>query len=260
MQTKRFSLPGDAAGILISLVSSSLISVRAFAEAEGPAATSANQRSLETKFDARLDPADQRAWLERMSAEPNHVGSPHNKANAEFMLEKLREWGWDAQIETFYVLYPTPKKQALVMVAPTQFTARLHEPAVDGDRTSGRTQNALPPYVAYGADGDVTGELVYANQGMPDDYKELDRHGISVKDRIVIARYGGGWRGLKPKLAHQHGAIGCLIYADPQGDGYAAGDVYPKGGFRPPDGVQRGSVEDLPVAAGDPLTPNVGAM
>ena len=202
----------------LALVSSWLISVTAFADIERAAATNmigftaanaVNQQALETRFDARLDPADQREWLERMSAEPNHVGSPHNKANAEFMLEKFREWGWDAQIETFYVLYPTPKKQALKLVAPTRFTARLHEPAVDGDRTSGRTKDALPPYLVYGADGDVTGELVYANQGMPDDYNELDRHGISVKRSIVIARYGGGWRGLKPKLAHEHGAICC---------------------------------------------------
>ena len=92
-------------------------------------------------------------------------------------------------------------------------------------------------------------------QGMPDDYDELDRHGISVKARIVIARYGGGWRGLKPKLAHEHGAIGCIIYSDPHDDGYAVGDVYPGGGYRPPDGVQRGSVQDLPIYPGDPLTP-----
>lgn len=223
------------------------------------AAHAANEQALEKKFDAQLDPADQRAWLERMSAEPNHVGSPHNKANAEFMLEKFREWGWDAQIETFYVLFPTPKKQALEMVAPTQFTARLHEPAVDGDRTSVRTKDALPPYHAYGADGDVTGELVYVNQGMPDDYKELDRRGITVKGRIVITRYGGGWRGLKPKLAYEHGAIGCLVYSDPRDDGYAVGDVYPKGGWRPSEGVQRGSVADMPIYPGDPLTPNVGA-
>jgi len=223
------------------------------------AESAVEQRALEKQFDALLDPADQRAWLERMSAEPNHVGSPHNKANAEFMLEKLREWGWDARIETFYVLFPTPKKVALELVAPTQFTARLHEPAVDGDRTSDRTQNALPPYHAYGADGDVTGELVYVNQGMPDDYKELDRHGVSVKGRIVIARYGGGWRGLKPKLAYEHGAVGCIIYSDPRDDGYSVGDVYPRGGYRPPEGVQRGSVQDLPVYPGDPLTPGIGA-
>ena len=268
MRTNRFSLPGSASRVLCSIVGLSLFSITAFAEIERPAPTNtigftaanaANQQALEAKFDARLDPADQRARLERLSAEPNHVGSPHNKANAEFMLEKFRQWGWEAQIETFYVLYPTPKKQALELVAPTQFTARLHEPAVDGDRTSGRTQDALPPCLVYGADGDVTGDLVYANQGMPDDYKELDRHGISVKGSIVIARYGGGWRGLKPKLAHEHGAIGCVIYSDPRDDGYSVGDVYPKGGYRPPEGVQRGSVEDLPVASGDPLTPNVGA-
>ena len=156
MQPKRFPRPGPAARTLFALVNSSLISFIAFAEVEPPAATSmlgftaahaANQLALEAKFDARLDPADQRAWLERMSAEPNHVGSPHNKANAEFMLEKFREWGWEARIETFYVLYPTPQKQALALVAPTQFTARLHEPAVDGDRTSGMTRDALPPYV-----------------------------------------------------------------------------------------------------------------
>ncbi len=223
------------------------------------AAHAANQQALEKKFDAQLDPADQRAWLERMSAEPNHVGAPHNKANAEFMVEKFREWGWVAQIETFYVLFPTPTKQALELVAPTQFTARLHEPAVEGDRTSDKTKDALPPYHAYGADGDVTGELVYVNQGMPDDYKEIDRRGIHVKGRIVIARYGGGWRGLKPKLAYEHGAIGCLVYSDPREDGYAVGDAYPKGGWRPSEGVQRGSVADMPIYSGDPLTPDVGA-
>jgi N-acetylated-alpha-linked acidic dipeptidase len=261
-------MPCSVAQTLCSILGLSLFCRPTFADAadDAPAkmlgfsaAHAANQQTLEKKFDALLDPADQRAWLERMSAEPNHVGSPHNKANAEFMLEKFREWGWDAQIETFYVLYPTPIKQALEMVAPTQFTARLHEPAVDGDRTSDKTKDALPPYHAYGADGDVTGELVYVNQGMPDDYKELDRRGITVKGRIVIARYGGGWRGLKPKLAYEHGAIGCLVYSDPRDDGYAVGDVYPKGGWRPSKGVQRGSVADIPIYPGDPLTPNVGA-
>src|SRR2546428_6458982 len=265
MQTRLFMRPGPVAQIVCSIVSSCLFVAMAFA-GDAPATmlgftarNAVNQRALEKTFDAQLDPAEQRAWLERMSAEPNHVGSPHNKAIAESMLEKLREWGWDAQIEPFYVLYPTPINQALELVAPTQFTARLHEPAVDGDRTSGRTQDALPPCLVYGADGDVTGDLVYVNQGMPDDYDELDRHGISVKARIVIARYGGGWRGLKPKLAHEHGAIGCIIYSDPHDDGYAVGDVYPVGGYRPPDGVQRGSVQDLPIYPGDPLTPDIGA-
>jgi N-acetylated-alpha-linked acidic dipeptidase len=117
----------------------------------------------------------------------------------------------------------------------------------------------MGPYNVYGADGDVTGDLVYVNYGMPDDYKELARRGVDVKGKIAITRYGGGWRGLKPKLAQTHGAIGCIIYSDPSADGYGVGDVYPKGGWRPADGVQRGSVADMPIYSGDPLTPGVGA-
>jgi N-acetylated-alpha-linked acidic dipeptidase len=223
------------------------------------AESSARERALEGRFDAGLNANELRDWLRQMSAEPNQVGSPHDRANAEFMLQKFREWGWEAELETFYVLYPTPRKQVLEMVAPSHFTARLDEPAVAGDETSSRTRDALPAYNAYGADGDVTADLVYVNQGMPGDYKELARHAVSVKGKVVIARYGGGWRGLKPKLANEHGAIGCIIYSDPHDDGYAEGDVYPKGGFRPPDGVQRGSVLDMPIAPGDPLTPDIGA-
>lgn len=217
------------------------------------------QAALEQKFDAQLQAGDQRAWMERMSAAPNHVGSPHDKANAEFLLAQFRDWGWDARIEIFDVLYPTPKKIALELVAPSRFTARLREPAVEGDRTSVQVADELPPFNAYSADGDIAAELVYVNQGMPEDYKELARRGIDVKGRIVIVRYGGGWRGLKPKLAHEHGALGCLIYSDPKDDGYGEGDAYPKGGWRPADGVQRGSVMDMPVYPGDPLTPGVGA-
>jgi N-acetylated-alpha-linked acidic dipeptidase len=217
------------------------------------------QLKLEADYDSHLNPTDLRGWLEQMAAEPNHVGAPHNRANAEFTLAKFKEWGWDARIETFYVLYPTPKSLTLELIAPTKFSAKLHEPPIAGDRASSNTRDALPPYNAYGADGDVTAELVYVNQGMPDDYKELERRGISVKGRIVIARYGGGWRGLKPKLAHEHGAVGCLIYSDPKDDGYGLGDVYPKGGHRPADAVQRGSVADMPLYPGDPLTPGIGA-
>jgi N-acetylated-alpha-linked acidic dipeptidase len=222
-------------------------------------AGAAAETQLEQRFDSNLAAADLRAWMEQMSSEPNHVGSAHDKANAEFELKKFREWGWDAAIETFSVLYPTPREVALELVAPTHFTARLTEPPVAGDSTSSKTKDELPAYNVYGADGDVTAELVYVNQGMPEDYKELERQGVSVKGRIVLTRYGGGWRGLKPKLAYEHGAAGCLIYSDPRDDGYGAGDVYPRGGYRPPDAVQRGSVQDLVLYAGDPLTPGVGA-
>ena len=219
----------------------------------------AAQLALERKFDEHISAANQKAWLERMAAAPNHVGSPHDKANADFMLAKFKEWGWDAHIETFQVLYPTPKKVAVELIAPTHFVAKLREPAVIGDRTSTQTADELPPYHVYGADGDVTAALVYVNQGMLEDYKELAGHGIDVKGKIVIARYGGGWRGLKPKFAYEHGAIGCIVYSDPRDDGYGAGDAYPKGAFRPADGVQRGSVLDMPICPGDPLTPGVGA-
>ena len=216
------------------------------------------QRSLEQRFDAQLSASELREWMQRLASEPNHVGAPHNKANAEFVQQQMRAWGWDAQIETFNVLYPTLKQHSLEMVAPTRFVASLKEPAIAGDNTSGRS-DAMAPYNAYGADGDVTAELVYVNFGMPEDYKELARRNVDVKGKIVIARYGGAWRGLKPKLAYEHGAVGCLIYSDPHEDGYAAGDAYPKGGWRPGDGVQRGSVLDIPVASGDPLTPGIGA-
>ena len=217
------------------------------------------ETQLEQRFDAELSAADLRGWMQQMSSAPNHVGSAHDKINAEFELSKFREWGWDAAIETFSVLYPTPKEVLVELTEPTRFKARLSEPAVEGDATSVQTKDELPAYNVYGADGDVTGELIYVNQGMPDDYKELERRGISVKGRIVITRYGGGWRGLKPKLAYEHGAIGCLIYSDPRDDGYGAGDIYPKGGYRPRDAVQRGSVQDMTLYSGDPLTPGVGA-
>jgi N-acetylated-alpha-linked acidic dipeptidase len=222
------------------------------------AAGAAAQKSLEQQFDRRLDPKDLRGWLESMSSEPNHVGSPHDRQNADFMLQQFRQWGWEAHIETFQVLYPTPLQERLEMTAPVKFVASLHEPAVGGDRTSS-ISGVLPPYAVYGADGDVTGELVYVNYGMPDDYRELARRGISVKGRIVIARYGGGWRGTKPRVAHEHGAIGCIIYSDPHDEGYFRGDVYPRGGWRPDASVQRGSVLDASIYPGDPLTPGVGA-
>jgi N-acetylated-alpha-linked acidic dipeptidase len=222
------------------------------------AADSTREASLEQRFDAALDPADLRAWLKTLSAEPNHVGSPHDKTNAEYVRALFQQWGWDARIEVFDVLYPTLKQHSLELVSPTHFTASLTEPPVEGDATSTRT-DGLPSYNEYGADGDVTGDLVYLNYGMPEDYRALARRGIDVKGKIVITRYGQGWRGLKPKLAQEHGAIACLIYSDPRDDGYSRGDIYPRGGWRPPAGVQRGSVLDMAVYPGDPLTPGVGA-
>jgi len=218
------------------------------------------QRALEARFDAGLSAADIAARLRRMAAEANQVGSPHDRANAEFTLAQYKAWGWDAHIEVFHALYPTPKTELLQMTGPDKFTASLTEPPIPGDVTSARTAGVLPAYLAYGGDGDVTAPLVYVNYGMPTDYAQLQRLGIDVKGKIVIVRYGAGWRGLKPKLAFEHGAVGAILYSDPADDGYGAGDVYPAGAFRPEHGVQRGSVMDMPVEAGDPLTPGYGSV
>ena len=217
------------------------------------------EREWETKFRAIPSPDSLRSYMRLLSARPHHVGSPYDKANAEWILAKFKSFGLDAQIETFDVLFPTPKERVVELVAPSKFVARLQEPAVAGDPTSSQQAEQLPTYNAYSVDGDVTAPLVYVNYGVPADYEQLDRLGISVKGAIVIARYFGSWRGIKPKVAAEHGAIGCLIYSDPRDDGYVQGDVYPQGPWRPRDGVQRGSVMDMPLYPGDPLTPGVGA-
>jgi N-acetylated-alpha-linked acidic dipeptidase len=214
---------------------------------------------VEKTFDSLIDPAQQQQWLKQMSSAPNHVGSPHDKANADMQLALFKQWGWDAHIERFDVLYPTPITTTLELIAPEHVTLGGQEPVVAQDPDSVQGANGLPPYLAYQGDGDVTAPVVYINYGMPDDYDALARRGIDVRGKIVLARYGGGWRGLKPKLAQEHGAVGCLIYSDPADDGYATGDPYPAGGARPPFGVQRGSVQDMTMFPGDPLTPGVGA-
>ena len=217
------------------------------------------EREWEAKFRAIPSPDSLREYMRRLSARPHHVGSPYYHDNAEWILAKFKSFGLDAHIETFDVLFPTPKERAVELLEPTRFRAKLQEPPVPGDPTSSQQAEQLPTYNAYSADGDVTAPLVYVNYGIPADYEQLDRMRVSVKGAIVIARYGASWRGIKPKVAAEHGAVGCLIFSDPRDDGYAQGDVYPQGPWRPMDGVQRGSVMDMPVYPGDPLTPGVGA-
>ncbi len=224
------------------------------------ATSSAQERQWEDKFKSIPDPKLLREYMQHLSAYPHHVGSPYDKENAEWILAKLQSWGWDAKIEQFDVLFPTPKSRLLQMTAPTQYTAKLEEPAVAVDPTSNQKNLQLPTYNAYSPDGDVTAPLVFVNYGIPADYEELDRLGVSVKGAIVIAKYGHSWRGVKPRVAWEHGAIGCIIYSDPADDGYAPERTFPEGPMRPTQGVQRGSVMDFPHAyPGDPLTPGVGA-
>ncbi len=220
-------------------------------------------QSPSTAWDVRFreipQPDNIKAYMQRMSARPHHVGSPYDKDNAEWLRAQFASWGWNAQIETFTVLFPTPKERVLELVAPTHFTAKLQEPPVAVDPTSNQTAEQLPTYNAYSIDGDVTGPLVYANYGRPEDYEVLERLGVSVRGAIVVTRYGASWRGIKPKVAAEHGAVGCLIYSDPKDDGYYGDAVFPEGPMRPKDGAQRGSVMDMPLYPGDPLTPGVGA-
>jgi len=198
-------------------------------------------------------------YMQRLSARPHHVGAAYTKDNAEWMLARFKEWGWNARIETYEVLFPTPKERVLEMTAPARFKAALEEPVVPVDPTSNQKSEQLPTYNAYSIDGDVTAPLVYVNYGRPEDYDELDAAGVSVKGAIVIARYGGSYRGTKPKIAAEHGAVGCLIYSDPRDDGFFVDSVFPDGPMRSKDGVQRGSVLDLPMSSGDPLTPGTAS-
>ena len=221
-------------------------------------AASAKQTAAEKQFDSYLSAPNADQYVKDMSAQPHHVGSPGGKLVADYILGHFKSWGYDAAIETFYVLFPTPKERLLEMTGPSSYKAVLAEPALKEDATSAQS-GQLPVYNCWSADGDVTGELVFVNYGVPADYERLDRMGISVKGKIVIAKYGRSWRGIKPKVAQEHGAIGCIIYSDPRDDGYYQGDVYPQGPWKSEYGAQRGSVMDMPIYPGDPLTPNIGA-
>ena len=220
--------------------------------------TSTDERLIEQKFDAQLSAQRVGQTIKELSAKPHHIGSPGGKEVAENILNKYKSFGWDAKIVTYQVLFPTPKTRVLEMTAPGVYKALLKEPALKEDGTSGQ-EGQLPTYNAWSADGDVTGDLVFVNYGLPEDYEILGKLGIDVKGKIVIAKYGRSWRGIKPKVAQEHGALGCIIYSDPKDDGYYQGDVYPKGAYKNEYGVQRGSIMDMVIYPGDPLTPNIGA-
>ncbi|MEP6617404.1 MAG: transferrin receptor-like dimerization domain-containing protein [Ginsengibacter sp.] len=239
--------------LIISLKGSAQTSITGFTVRSAEA-----QVQLEKKFDQLLDRLTIGKNIKRLSAKPHNLGSAADRENAEYLLNLYKSWGWDARIETFKVLFPTPLTRKLKMLSPVKYTAVLKEPSIKEDATSGQP-GQLPTYNAWSADGNVTGDLVFVNYGLPGDYEKLALLGIDVKGKIVIAKYGHSWRGIKPKVAQEHGAIGCIIYSDPGDDGYGAGDVYPVGAFKNEYGVQRGSVMDMVVYPGDPLTPGIGA-
>jgi N-acetylated-alpha-linked acidic dipeptidase len=217
------------------------------------------QSTWEKQFDSQLNIKNPDTWMQFLASHPHHVGSPQDKTNAEYIANLFKQWGFQTEIVSYYVLFPTPATRLLELTGSKPYKAKLEEPALKEDKTTGQKSEQLPTYNAYSADGDLTADLVYVNYGIPSDYDELERMGIDVKGKIVIAKYGGSWRGIKPKVAAEHGAVGCIIYSDPEEDGFVQGDVYPEGAFRPKEGVQRGSVMDMPVYPGDPLTPGIAA-
>ncbi len=253
--------PGFRAAIL--LTTSLLLSPAAQSQQETPirgftAAASSAERDIERKFQEVPKPENLREYMQAIAGEPHNAGSPASRKVAEYVLGKFTSWGLNAAIEESEALMPFPTERVVELVGPEQFTATMKEPAVPEDKDSSDA-GQLPTFNAYAADGDVTADLVYVNYGVPDDYEQLAKLGIDVKGRIVIARYGRSWRGIKPKVAWEHGAVGCIIYSDPRDDGFYQGDVYPAGAYRPEQGVQRGSVMDMPIHPGDPLTPGWGA-
>ncbi|MFZ9030142.1 MAG: transferrin receptor-like dimerization domain-containing protein [Robiginitalea sp.] len=217
------------------------------------------QLELESRFDAQLSADNLDAWMEKMAARPHWVGTEAGAEVARWMRDQFESWGYEARIDTYQVLFPYPKIRLLELTEPTQYTASLTAVPVEGDPYTEQGDALLPSYNAFSRDGDVEAELVFVNYGVPGDYEELEKLGIDVKGKIVIAKYYGSWRGIKPKLAAEKGAIGCIIYSDPKDDGFYQGDVYPKGAFKNATGVQRGSVMDMPLYPGDVLTPGYGA-
>jgi N-acetylated-alpha-linked acidic dipeptidase len=239
---------------LLSTVAFAQETILGFSESD-----SFSQQELETAFDKEINSAELDEWLQLLSSEPHHVGTRKGLENVEFIADKFRSWGFDTEIVEYEVLFPSPKTRELELVYPTRYTATLEEDSLVEDPSTSSITDLLPPYNAFSTDGEVQGELVFVNYGTPADYDILDRYGISVEGKIAVSRYGGSWRGIKPKLAGEKGAIATIIYSDPADDGYGKGDTYPDGPFKHESAVQRGSVMDMPTHPGDVLTPFVGA-
>jgi len=225
-----------------------------------PADAGRRQMALEEDFRGRLSADDQSAWSKRLTARAHHAGSEYDEANARYLADLLEGWGYQVETASYDVLMPYPDVRLVEMTSPRSYRAGLTEEPIADDPSTAKGNEVLPPYNAFSADGDVEGELVFVNYGIPEDYELLARYGIDVTGKIVIAKYGKSWRGIKPKLAAEKGAIGTLIYSDPADDGYARGDTYPDGPFKPATGVQRGSVMDMPLFPGDALTPGRPAI
>jgi N-acetylated-alpha-linked acidic dipeptidase len=213
-------------------------------------AASAAERALEAQAIARPSPARSREHSRVLSAESHVSGTPAQARTRDYVIAQMRAMGLETEVRRYDVFLPHPTSVQLWRVSPRARSLPLAEPPVAGDRSSSLAQ--YPTVNGYSGQGDVTGDVVYVNYGLIEDYAQLDSLGISVRGRIAVARYGRSFRGIKAREAEKHGAVALLIYSDPQDDGYVRGDVYPSGPMRNRNGVQRGSVMN---GAGDPATP-----
>jgi N-acetylated-alpha-linked acidic dipeptidase len=212
------------------------------------------QRAAEAHALTVPTPENARRWLRILTAEPHVAGTVADRKTAEFVRDKLREWGWKAEIAEMEVLLNYPNGQSLTLTRPNPLKFNLNEAPIATDKDSA-SKSAYGAFNGYGASGVVDGQVVYANYGRPEDFVALEKMQIDVKDKIVLVRYGELFRGLKVWNAQKRGAKGILIFSDPADDGFAKGDIYPNGRFRPGSAIQRGSVQFLSLGPGDPSTP-----
>jgi len=231
---------------------------------DGPIGFSPASRPAQARAEAHAlsvpTPDAARAWLRAITEEPHVAGTPADYKTAVDVRDKLNSWGWDAKLAEYEVLLNYPSSQfgmgvLCEIVRPTRQNLKVIEDPVGADKDSA-SSDAFPAFHGYGVSGDVTGQVVYANYGRPEDFAALEKLGISIKGKIVLVRYGEIFRGLKLRNAQKGGALGILIYSDPADDGYARGDVFPVGPFRSGSSLQRGSVQFLSLGPGDPSTPN----
>ena len=214
------------------------------------APNAAAQRALEADVLRRPSAETARAHSAVLSAEAHVAGTPAQERTRDYVLAQMRAMGLETEVRSYSVFMPHATSARLWRVAPGEKELLLDEPAVEGDSTS--TQWQYPTVNGYSGVGEATGDVVFVNYGLIEDYARLDSLGVSVRGHIAVARYGRSFRGIKAREAERHGAVALLLYSDPQSDGYVRGDVYPEGPMRNWDGVQRGSVFN---GAGDPATP-----
>jgi N-acetylated-alpha-linked acidic dipeptidase len=218
------------------------------------------ETATEARFLAVPDPKLAEEHLRALTLAPHMAGTPEDKATADYVAEKFRQAGLDTEIVEYKVWINYPSEISVDVTAPAG--VEMHGPTrehVDGDAYQDDPRVVMP-FNGMSPSGDVDAEVVYANYGTPEDFEKLDKLKVSVRDKIVLVRYGQNFRGVKEFIAQERGAAGVIIYSDPADDGWRRGDKYPEGPWRPDTGVQRGSVGYMFEFPGDPTTPGIASV